>query len=73
MEEDAGWNGGGGGEGATNGYDAASEGTENLSVSSSRPQTPANPMGVGVPLHVSAMTPHSHPESGGRNFFVGSC
>lgn len=38
----------------------------------SRPQTPAN-HGSAVPLHVSAMTPHSHPESGGRNFFVGSC
>lgn len=68
MEDDANWNGGEG----MNGYDA-SEGMENLSVSSSRPQTPAMGGAMGVPLHVSAMTPHSHPESGGRNFFVGSC
>ena len=42
------------------------------SVTDSRPMTPANPQ-AALPLRISAMTPHSHPEAGERGFFVGSC
>lgn len=64
------WMEDGTGEGVdVNGSDLG-DGADSL-ASFSRPQTPANP-GSAVPLHVSAMTPNSHPEFGGRNFFVGS-
>ncbi|EGP85116.1 uncharacterized protein MYCGRDRAFT_75077 [Zymoseptoria tritici IPO323] len=38
----------------------------------SRPITPANGLG-GLPAHMGAYTPKSHPEGGQGNFFVGSC
>lgn len=42
------------------------------SAMGSRPMTPANGIS-SIPMHISAMTPHSHPEAGESGFFVGSC